>query len=58
MPHSKEEFHVITTRNVVVAAFSGENAQKRAQDSLKYPGWRVMKVITTIEDVTPTTVEA
>lgn len=58
MPDSKEEFHVVTTRNVVVATFSGEDAQKRAQDSLKYPGWRVLKVITTVEDVTPVTVEA
>lgn len=58
MPDSKEEFHVVTTRNVIVASFSGKDAQIRAQDSLKHPGWKILRVITTFEDVTPVTVEA
>lgn len=58
MPDSTERFHVVTSRNVIAGVFEGHEAQKRAESYLKHPGWKVLRVITTTEDVTPSTVEA
>lgn len=50
---STERYHLVTSRNVISKIFEGQDALKHAEAELKHPGWRILKVITNYEDVTP-----
>jgi hypothetical protein len=58
---TKEEFHIVTSRNTISKVYEGPKAQELAEAALRdigHPGWRILKVITNYEDVTPETQEA
>ena len=57
----KEEYHIVTSRNTIRRIYEGPDAKSRAEAALReigHPGWRILRVITNYEDVTPETQEA
>lgn len=50
-----ERYHLVTSRNVISKVFEGADARDKAEQAARHPGWKILRVITNYEDVTPET---